>query len=150
MYPKLITDLTFYMHWDLASLQCRTNCLFWKPTRQGVVICWIYCSDCFKVQGHLVPRLHCETAQFWARYMGVIPMVLTLIRATRKTTLNCMSALSVCLVPNVHCTWSHQLRTIGTCATDCLIHIADAKNFWNKIGLVCHNHWFFPWEMFMT
>ena len=28
-------------------------------------------------------------------------MVLTLNRATKKTTLNCMSALSVCLVPNV-------------------------------------------------
>ena len=57
-----------------------------------------------KYGGHLVPRLHCETAQFWARYMGIIPMVFTLIRGTRKTTLNCMSALSVCLVPNVHCT----------------------------------------------
>ena len=37
-------------------------------------------------------------------------MVWTLIRATRKTTLNCMSALSVCLVPKVHCTQSQQLR----------------------------------------
>ena len=54
---------------------------------------------------------HCETVQFWARYMYTIQMVLTLIRA-RKTTLNCMSALSVCLVPNVHCTQSQQLRTI--------------------------------------
>ena len=44
---------------------------------------------------------HCETAQFWARYMDIIQMVLTLIMATRKTTLNYMSALSVCLVPNV-------------------------------------------------
>ena len=44
---------------------------------------------------------HIETAQFWARYMYIIQMVLTLIMATRKTTLNCMSALSVCLVPNV-------------------------------------------------
>ena len=61
---------------------------------------------------------HCETAQFWARYMDIIQMVLTLIRATRKTTLNCMSSLSVCLVPNVHCTWSHQLCTIYTCVTD--------------------------------
>ena len=41
------------------------------------------------------------TAQFWARYIEIIQTVLTLIRATRKTTLNCMSALSVCLVPNV-------------------------------------------------
>ena len=28
LYPKLITGLTFYMHGDTASLQCRTNCLF--------------------------------------------------------------------------------------------------------------------------
>ena len=45
-------------------------------------------------------------------------MVLTLIRATRKTTLNCMSSLSVCLVPNVHCKRSQQLLTICTCVTD--------------------------------
>ena len=44
-------------------------------------------------------------------------MVLTLIRATRKKTLNSMSSLSVCLVPNVHCKRS-QLRTICTCVTD--------------------------------
>ena len=61
---------------------------------------------------------HCETAQFWARYMDMIQMVLTLIRTTRKTTLNCMSSLSVCLVPNVHCKRSQQLRTICTCVTD--------------------------------
>ena len=48
----------------------------------------------------------------------MIQMLLTLIRATRKTTLNCMSSLSVCLVPNVHCKRSQQLRTICTCATD--------------------------------
>ena len=48
----------------------------------------------------------------------MIQMVLTLIRATRKTTLNCMSSLSVCLVPNVHCKGSQQLRTICTCVTD--------------------------------
>ena len=42
---------------------------------------------------------HCEKAQFWARHMYIIQRVLTLIRATRKTTLNCMSALSVCHVP---------------------------------------------------
>ena len=47
---------------------------------------------------------HCETAQFLARYVDIIRMVLTLIRATWKTTLNCMSALYVCLVLNVHCT----------------------------------------------
>ena len=45
-------------------------------------------------------------------------MVLTLIRATRKTTLNCMSSLSVCLVPNVHCKQSQQPRTICTCVID--------------------------------
>ena len=78
----------------------------------------------------------------------MIQMVLTLIRATRKTTLNCMSSLSVCLVPNVHCKGSQQLRTICTCVTDYthlinLIHIADAKVFLNKMGLVCHTHWFF-------
>ena len=58
---------------------------------------------------------HCETAQFWSRYMDMIQMVLTLIRATRKTTLNCMSSQSVCLVPNVHCKGSQQLYT---CVTD--------------------------------
>ena len=46
----------------------------------------------------------------------MIQMVLTLIRATRKTILNCMSSLSVCLVPNVHCKRSQQLLTICTCA----------------------------------
>ena len=45
-------------------------------------------------------------------------MVLTLIRATRKTTLNCMSSLSVCLVPNLHCKRLQQLRTICTRVTD--------------------------------
>ena len=48
----------------------------------------------------------------------MIQMVLTLIRATRKATLNCMSSLSVCLIPNVHCKRSQQLRTICTCAAD--------------------------------
>ena len=61
---------------------------------------------------------HCETAQFWARSIDIIQMVLTLIRATRKTILICISALSVCFVPNVHCTRSQQLRTICTCVTD--------------------------------
>ena len=68
---------------------------------------------------------HCETAQFWARFMGIIQMVLTLIRATRKTTLNCMSALSACLVPNVHCIGSQKLRTICTCVTGTLINLSD-------------------------
>ena len=48
----------------------------------------------------------------------MIQMVLTLIRATRKTTLNCMSSLSVCLVSNVHCKGSQQLSTLCTCVTD--------------------------------
>ena len=38
--------------------------------------------------------------------------------AKKKTSLNCMSSLSVCLVPNVHCKRSQQLRTICTCVTD--------------------------------
>ena len=48
----------------------------------------------------------------------MIQMVLTLNRATRKITLNCMSSLPVCLVPNVHCKRSQQLCTICTCVTD--------------------------------
>ena len=55
-------------------------------------------------------------------------MVLTLIRATRKTTLNCMSALSVCLVPKVHCTQSQQLRTICTCVTDYTQNLSDTHH----------------------
>ena len=54
----------------------------------------------------------------------MIQMLLTLNRATRKTTLNCMSFLSVCLVPNVICKRSQQLRTICTCVTD-YTHIFD-------------------------
>ena len=56
--------------------------------------------------------------------------------------LNCMLSLSV--LPCSQCS----LQTITTTAhnmyllTD-YIHIADAKNFSNKMGLVCHNHWFF-------
>ena len=53
-------------------------------------------------------------------------MVLTLIRTTRKTTLNCMSALSVCLVLNVHCTQS-QLRTICTCVTEYTHKLSDTR-----------------------
>ena len=34
---------------------------------------------------------YCETAQFRTRYMDIIQMVLTLIRATRKTILNCIA-----------------------------------------------------------
>ena len=68
---------------------------------------------------------HCETAQFWARYMDIIQMVLTLIRATWKTFLKCMSALSVCLV---HCTQSQQLRTICTCVTDYTHNLSDTHH----------------------
>ena len=53
--------------------------------------------------------------------MDIIQMVLKLIRATRKTTLNCMSVVSVCLVPDGHCTRSHQLHT--KCIT--LINLSD-------------------------
>ena len=60
---------------------------------------------------------HCKTAQFWARYMFIIQMVLALIRATRKTTLNCMSALSVCLFPNVHCTQSLLISRVAQSVT---------------------------------
>ena len=68
---------------------------------------------------------HCDTAQFWARYMDIIQMMKTLIRATRKTTLNCMSALSVCRVPKVHCTQSQQLLTICTRVTDYTHNLSD-------------------------
>ena len=71
---------------------------------------------------------HCETAQFWAMYTDIIQMVLTLTRATRKTTLNCMSALSVCLDPNVHCTQSQQLHTICTCLTDYTHNLCDTHH----------------------
>ena len=51
-------------------------------------------------------------------------MVLTLIRATRKTTLNCMSAVSVCFVPNVHCKclknkWEGNRVPLGERKLDC-------------------------------
>ena len=54
------------------------------------------------VKSEVLKDSHCKTAQFWARYIDIIQMVLTLIRAT----MNCMSALS------------QQLRTICTCVTD--------------------------------
>ena len=84
----------------------------------------------------------------------MIQMVLTLIRATRKTTLNCMSSLSVCLVPNVHCKRSQQLCTICTCVTD-YTHKFDThcrnKELLEQNGFnVCHNHWFFAWFFDMT
>ena len=52
-------------------------------------------------------------------------MVFTLIRATKKTTLNCMSALSVCIVPNVNCKRSQQIHTICTCVTDYTYKLSD-------------------------
>ena len=55
----------------------------------------------------------------------MIQMVLTLIRATRKTTLNCMSSLSVCLVPNVYCKRSQQLCTNVPVYLITLIHLSD-------------------------
>ena len=97
---------------------------------------------------------HCETADFLARYMYIIQMVLTLIRATRKTTLTlhvsfiCMpcSQCSLHAITTMHnmylCNWLHSYV--------CLIHIADVKNFSNKMGLECHNHWFFAWEILLT
>ena len=64
-------------------------------------------------------------------------MGLTLIRATRKATLNCMSPLSVCLVPNVHYKRSQQLRTICNCVID-YIHKFDThrrcKELLEQIG----------------
>ena len=59
-------------------------------------------------------------------------MVLTLIRATRKTTLNCMSSLSACLVPNVHCKRSQQLCTICTCVTD-YTHKFDTHRIYKEL-----------------
>ena len=60
--------------------------------------------------------------------MDIIQIVLTLIRITGKTTLNCMSSLSVCLVPKVHCTRSQQLRKICTCVTDYTHNLSDTHH----------------------
>ena len=76
---------------------------------------------------------HCETAQSVARYMDIIQMVLTLIRATRKSALNCMSALSVCLVPKIHCTQSQQLRTICTFVTDYTHNLSDTHHICKEL-----------------
>ena len=91
---------------------------------------------------------HCETAQFWTRYMDTIQMVLTLIRATRKKLWIACQFFLYALFPMFIAYDHKQPYTICTCVTYythkfviCLIHIADAKNFSNKIGLVCHNHW---------
>ena len=54
--------------------------------------------------------------------------MLTLIRGTSEITLDCMSALSVCLVPKVHCTQSQQLRTICTCVTDYTHNLSDTPH----------------------
>ena len=85
---------------------------------QPLLFAYINSIDTMHLKSEVLKDSHCETAQFWARYMDMILMVLTLIRATKKTTLNCMSSLSVCLVPNVHCKRSQQVRTICTCVTD--------------------------------
>ena len=61
--------------------------------------------------------------------MYIIQMVLTLIRATGKMALNCMPALSVCLVPNFHCTQSQQLHTICTCVTDYTHKFVEQNGF---------------------
>ena len=75
-------------------------------------------SRCHAFKVEVLKDSHCETAQFWTRYIDIIQMVMTQIKAIRTTTLNCMSALSVCLVSNAYCTQSQQLRTICTCITD--------------------------------
>ena len=82
---------------------------------------------CHAFKAEVLKDSHCETAQFWARHMVIIQMVLTLIRATRKTTLNCMSAVSVCHVSNVPRTHSQQLRTICTCVTDYTHNLSDIR-----------------------
>ena len=84
----------------------------------------LYCDlSTLCIQSVVLKDSNCETAQFWTSYMVIFQVVLTLIRATRKTTLNCISAQSVCLVPNAHCTQSQQLRTIRTCLTDYTIKV---------------------------
>ena len=96
-------------------------------------------SRCHAFKSEVLKDSHCEIAQFWATCMIIIQMVI-LIRATRKTPLNCMAALSVCLVANVHSTRSQHLRTICSCVTDnthnfFLIRIADAsKEFLEQNG----------------
>ena len=49
--------------------------------------------------------------------------MLTLIRTTEKTTLNSKSALSVCLVPNLHCKRSQQPVLLIT-----LIYLSDTHH----------------------
>ena len=93
---------------DLLALVCGVFCEFVTFP----LVSWVRCGSWLYRFLIFAPLLtlkdsHCETAQFWARYMHMIQMVLTLIRATWKTTLNCMSSLSVRLFPNVHCIWSH-------------------------------------------
>ena len=95
---------------------------------------------------------HGETAQFsiWASYMDIIQMVLTLIGATKKTTLNCMSALSVCLVPNVfffandHNKYAHSVPVQLITHYKFVLYTSQMqRTSRTKMGLVCHNHWFF-------
>ena len=100
-------------------------------------------STCHAFKSEVLKDSHSVTAQFWARYMDIIHMVLTLIRATRKTTFNCMSALSLCLVPNFYCTRSQQLHTICTCVTDYTDNVSDThcrcKEFLQQNGFSVSN-----------
>ena len=74
-------------------------------------------SRYYAFKSEVLKDSHCETGC----YMDIIQMVLTL----KTTSLNCMSALSVCLVPKVHCTCSQQLNTICTCVTDYTHSLSD-------------------------
>ena len=99
-----------------------------------------------------IPTTTAERAsQFWARCMDIIQMVLTLITAASKATNYCISALSVRIVSNVLGIRSRKLRTLCNLlhCWICLIQTTDANNFWNEIGLVCHNHWLFAWEILL-
>ena len=83
---------------------------------------------------------HCETAQFWARYMDIIQMVLTLIWATRKTTLNCMSALSYLYALSPMFV-AHDHNNYAQYVT---VHTSQMqRTSQTKFSLVFHNHWFF-------
>ena len=53
LYPKLITGLKFYMCGDTTSLAV----YFESKSDRVLINAILLSSDCFKVQGHLVPRL---------------------------------------------------------------------------------------------
>ena len=93
---------------------------------------------------------HCEAAQFCERYMDIIQMVLTLISSTRKTTLNCMSAPSVCLVPNVHCKrtilWGlARVFVTGKCNRYLLCCFTSQVNSYGHCGTVSSPNHTFSW-----